>query len=517
MSYYNNTFNANETGSCNVGQEAHNEAGFGMNAKDLKEFSILAPASIIYAIIFVFCLYKNFLGITNVVWTAATVGYIIYVSKEFKCSWKFINVFISVIIMLLGVSNFVTGNYTIIFFNYIAIICLIVANMMYLFTDEKKINVTQHLLFLFQLPFGSLVEIGAPFRQMKEFLKNRKIKRSDKMTTVIVGVIVAVPIFIIMLNILLSADIVFRETFVEMANWFSNFDTVFINLIGIGFMLVVGYIFPYILTKHANGEWILQKEGKCWENEPIIPIVVTGMVSVLYVFFSAIQIIYLFLGKGTLPDGYSYAEYAREGFFQLMFVSVFNAIMVLVCIEFFKKNRILKGILTIVSVCTFVMIVSSAYRMSMYISEYGLTFTRVFVLWALVVITLIVAGLLIYLYKEKFNLFQYSLVVVSVCFIVLSLSHIDYYIAKYDLSMYEEMNGLHEDDLYGYNNYVDYNYLMSLSTDAAPVIKSHEDEIQKYMEETEQSVDEVNWTYNEKITLRNFNVSRYIARLSTEK
>ena len=137
-------------------------------------------------------------------------------------------------------------------------------------------------------------------------------------------------------------------------------------------------------------------------------------------------------------------------------------------------------ILTIVSGCTFVMIASSAYRMGMYIGEYGLTFTRVFVLWALIVITLIMLGLLYQIYKKEFNLFRYATVAVSVCFLVLSFSHIDYFIAKYNLNMYEQ-KGFTVDWAGGEYSYADYDYVLNLSSDAAPAYAEYREEILLYM------------------------------------
>lgn len=490
--------------------------------KDAKEFRILGPVSLIYALILTFCLYKNYSGITNVIWAAATVVYMVYVAKKMEKKWCLINIFISSIIVLLGISNFTTGNATIIFFNYVAIICLIAINMMYLFFDLKKVNVTNHLLVLTQVVLGILLEIGAPFRQMKAFLKKCKIRKTDKVVYVLIGIVIAVPLLLVMLGILSSADSVFGNMVNDLWEMLS-LNTLMHNFVGILAMFVAAYFIPYAFTKYINNGKISAKEGNCAEKEPIVAIIVTGAVSMLYVLFSAVQIIYLFMGKGTLPSDYTYAEYAREGFFQLLFVSVFNAMMILGCIEFFRNSKVLKVILTIVSGCTFIMIASSAYRMAMYIGEYGLTFTRVLVLWALIVIALIMIGLMFKLLNGTFNLFKYGTVVIAVCFTMLSLSHMDYFIAKYNLNMYEEMKGMHEDDLYGTNNYVDYDYLMGLSTDAAPEMAEHIEEICEYMEGLKYELDEPRWTYEEydeieeeynKITLRNFNVSRYIARLS---
>ncbi|WP_353960240.1 DUF4153 domain-containing protein, partial [Klebsiella pneumoniae] len=64
------------------------------------------------------------------------------------------------------------------------------------------------------------------------------------------------------------------------------------------------------------------------------------------------QVIYLFGGLGTLPENYTYASYAREGFFQLVFVCILNLSMVLICKKYFRDNRILKVILTFICSCT---------------------------------------------------------------------------------------------------------------------------------------------------------------------
>ena len=54
----------------------------------------------------------------------------------------------------------------------------------------------------------------------------------------------------------------------------------------------------------------------------MIAITIAAMLTLLYLVFSVIQIVYLFMGNMTLPSGYTYAKYAREGFFQLLAVSV---------------------------------------------------------------------------------------------------------------------------------------------------------------------------------------------------
>ena len=68
----NNTYNVNKT--CNE-QGDYN-------------FQKIIGATLIYAIFFTFCIYKNFAGITAPFLAAATVGYAIFCLKEYKINIK---------------------------------------------------------------------------------------------------------------------------------------------------------------------------------------------------------------------------------------------------------------------------------------------------------------------------------------------------------------------------------------------------------------------------------------------
>ena len=70
-----------------------------------------------------------------------------------------------------------------------------------------------------------------------------------------------------------------------------------------------------------------------------------------------------FMGKGSLPWGMTYSDYARQGFFQLLFVALLNLVMVLMCLKYCQENVLLNGVLLVISMCTYVMIASAIYRM----------------------------------------------------------------------------------------------------------------------------------------------------------
>ena len=87
-----------------------------------------------------------------------------------------------------------------------------------------------------------------------------------------------------------------------------------------------------------------------------------------------------------------------------------------------------------------------------------MTFLRMLVLWTIALIGLLLAGILVQIFNDRFPLFRYGLLVVSLWYLAFSFSHPDYWIARYNLS--DKVN----------QSEVDYEYLTRLSSDAAPVI-----------------------------------------------
>lgn len=154
--------------------------------------------------------------------------------------------------------------------------------------------------------------------------------------------------------------------------------------------------------------------------------------------------------------------------------------------------------LTAMSFCTFVMIASCALRMVIYIRFYYLTFLRILVLWSLAVLALLFIGIVISIFREKFPLFRYSVVVVSVLYLALSFAHPDYLIARVNVGnaahnqahwySKDEAESFSREDLFGGEfflapeTYHDYRYLIDLSADAAPVLIPYLEELGYHME-----------------------------------
>ncbi|MEO3871171.1 DUF4153 domain-containing protein [Nonomuraea sp. B12E4] len=105
-------------------------------------------------------------------------------------------------------------------------------------------------------------------------------------------------------------------------------------------------------------------------------------VNLLFASFVAVQITALFGGNTWVlkTAGLTYAEYARQGFFQLVVVSVFVLGIVAVAGGLLKVERrerwLLAGLLGVLCGLTMVVLASALHRMNLYTDAYGLSRLR---------------------------------------------------------------------------------------------------------------------------------------------
>lgn len=426
-----------------------------------ENFHIYGVASILYGILYAFCMFKNDAGITYPLFVASTIGYIVFVLRKLEMKLKKESRFYIVSMLLLGISTCCTDDWRIIFFNKTGVFLLTICMILGLVYDTTKWNLEKYLSAIVNVCIMSFGEFCKPFSDAVWYCKNKLGKKNSKYLYLLIGVGITIPVFIVVFMLLTSADAVFRDMASNLLENISFWDLYVIAVMFL-FMAIASYCTVVYMGKKEMIETVT--DTKKWE--PLIAIPLVSILTVLYLVFSGIQIVYLFMGNMQLPEGYTYAEYAREGFFQLLAVSLINLVIVLVGLYYFKSSKVLKVVLTIMSLCTFIMIASSAMRMVIYIQYYYLTFLRILVLWSLAVLTLIFAGVIASIVKESFPLFRYSIVVFTSFYIVLSFSHPDYWIAKVNLESTKETRS----EFFKGDAYEDYELLGGLSADAAPVM-----------------------------------------------
>lgn len=247
---------------------------------------------------------------------------------------------------------------------------------------------------------------------------------------------------------LLSYDSDFTKLFKNIFD-FSAFD-VFSQFVSIGFAIPIAmYVFGLYTSSIRHKCQNVANVKKCrafWGKIKIAPIVtilaaVVPILLIYVVFFISQSKYYLSGFTGVLPENFTYAEYAREGFFQLCTVSCINLAIITLIAMFMKRNNgkpsvALKIVSVIFSVFTLALISTAVSKMVIYINCYGLTQKRVYSTWLMVVIALVFIFIAIKQFVPKIKVVALSLSVLVVLFGALSLSNVDRIIAKYNVDRY---------------------------------------------------------------------------------
>lgn len=205
-------------------------------------------------------------------------------------------------------------------------------------------------------------------------IKDFELENKKKIIKVIIGILISVPILIFILIFLKNADPIFdnitKDLILNLDLKFFKKPIIF-TVVFIYFLCIFKFFQKYT---HLNKE---MQSKNIKEDEIIFTILF--LVNILYLAFILVQVKYLVFNY-KLPDGITYSSYARDGFFQLVFLSVFNLL-----ISFISQNSInikktyMKLIVIATNISTLFLIYSAFFRMKLYQDAYGLTRLRVLV------------------------------------------------------------------------------------------------------------------------------------------
>ena len=218
------------------------------------------------------------------------------------------------------------------------------------------------------------------------------------------GILLAIPAVGIVLALLLSADAVMNAYARE---WFRlpDLTEVFWRVV---LAFVCAMLFYSFLYGSAWGKPLLQmdlRERKQWEDTA--PAVILGALLAVYALFTAIQFAYLFGGQG-LPAGLTYAQYAREGFSQLIWVAAINFGLFSLFLSRAQKRQALRILMLALLAATAVILVSAFTRLLLYIDAYGLTFKRIQAFWFLCYLSAILLLFVARMFREKLPMLRIS-------------------------------------------------------------------------------------------------------------
>ena len=392
-------------------------------------FDRLFLLSGIYALFYTVCLYKNKMGITFPVFVLGTAGLFQYYLRLTGRTLKKGSALYLGGILLLGLNVCLTTNEIVILFDKGFIFLLFFMLFLHNLYDDSAWDVSKYALSLCGCVLSTVKFLPRPGKDLGEYLRTRSKTTSevvspvqgipsDKTTSevaaqavansagnaksaalyVLIGLGISLPLLAVILPLLLSSDAIFLDFFESIFDFGIEIDpgAVLFMVLAV-FVVCYGLLCRFGQPMKFAAAPVTDKR----RYSPVIAITINVVLLCVYLVYCGIQVIYLFMRRGTLPEGYTYSSYAHEGFFQLVFVCLINIVLVLICRKYSADNLVLKSLLCLISACTYVLIASAAYRMYLYIDVYKLTFLRLYVLWALAVMAVVMAGIIVYLFLPR--------------------------------------------------------------------------------------------------------------------
>ncbi|MGI6777707.1 MAG: DUF4153 domain-containing protein [Acetivibrionales bacterium] len=422
---------------------------------------------------------------------------------------------LSVPVLLLSLTYFIFSNRIFMPLNFMAIPVLVVTQTTLISGNGKykwynPSFIGDILYGFFYRPFAYFAK---PFVLLAAMVHSKtNLKKYNAVIKILMGLLISIPLMLVIILLLASADQVFEHFIGELPDLFRNINVsnsiACILIASIVTLSAFSYIWSLINTSNSKTECVpagVKTERKKWDA--LITITILAMINTVYVFFTIIQFSYLFGGFSyALPDGFTYAEYARKGFFELVVVTLINFSVLLGLLNFTKTgskaiNRAKRIMYSLLVLCTLVMLFSAHFRMSLYEKAYGYTYLRVLThafmafLFVLFIITLY------RIWREEVSLLKPYIITSIAAFVLINYINIDVIIAANNINRY-------------YNTgKIDTNYLRCLSYDAVPqLVRLLNDEDESVSESIE------NYLYNIKEELdrpqpwQSFNISKHRAK-----
>lgn len=237
------------------------------------------------------------------------------------------------------------------------------------------------------------------FRNLKFLKIKTNREKTNKILNAVFGIIVGIVFSIVILLLLMSADDYFNK-FVSKAFISINFDFSKIMEFVIFFIIIFS-----IGVNLIRNRYIVMKENKTRKIDHTIIISMLSVINLVFVLFLISEISKLCGNFLQIPNGYIYSSYAREGFFQLLFVTIINFSIILYLIyktNVIKENKIIRNLVLVLIAFSVLLIFNSYYRMFLYIDKFGFTNLRLQVILFLFM-ELILFGVIIKKIINKIN------------------------------------------------------------------------------------------------------------------
>jgi len=260
------------------------------------------------------------------------------------------------------------------------------------------------------------------FKNFKYLKPTEEKKDHKKAENIFNGLLIGIPIAILITALLVSADKYFGELILKVFDPFLNFEISKVNdILKIIITFLISFSIFINIIKHKS----LKVENKdLKEINNTTSTIVLSIINFVFLIFVISEISKLTNNFLHLPIEYTYAKYAREGFFQLLLITAINFLTIgyhTHITKGFEKSKTIKWLLITLIGFSIILILNSYYRMFLYIGAFGFTTLRMqvilFLLMELILFSIFIKKVL---EKQKRN-YTGLFIIIAIAFYVLNI------------------------------------------------------------------------------------------------
>lgn len=386
--------------------------------------------------------FRNQIGVSYFVFIVIFYTLFFWRFRSFSFSHQRLGYLVLIAIWLLAACYYLFDTTVFYGLNILVIPALVIFHLA-LITSPKKIE-WSNLFFLYYIGNHLVGGIRYSFQIInhisKLFIRSNNEKHLHVWKKVLIGILISVPFLFIILNLLIEADTQFERLISTLPHLISFRAEYFIRLVIILIYTFGFFGFMQVLLQNKNP--IVPKEGsiKTIGIDGIITLTMLLLFNIVYILFIAVQFKYFF--SGTLEDGLTYAEYARRGFFELLFVTLINLSISIAVITLTKTvyGLLKKAIclaMTVLVLSSGVLLVSAIMRISMYEDAYGFTFSRVLAHSFMIFLMVILAYTLVKIWLEKLSLFHFYFIASLIYYVGINTANLDKIVVDKNMARFE--------------------------------------------------------------------------------
>lgn len=424
--------------------------------------------SVIFGLLFDLFFYHETPGISVFLYSLFILGSVIYLSNLFRARLPLSVYLLMPIIILFGAFVFIRASGTLIFFDIVLIFYLLLLTLRLKQQPDGELTsytIGQYFSSIPALPFRFFKEAGTETRTLSVHREDKPQRLSYG--PVLRGMLISLPILIVFILLLSSADMVFHKYITSVFGLHIHLDGNFVAQLILALIVATAFIGAFTIFFIRPKDETRQKDKlNRFELGNIEASIVFGSVEVLFLLFLLVQAAYFFGGAHhVLTTDFTYADYARRGFFELITVAAISLLL----IWWLKQSTRLHTarqttnfkIFTVILIVEVMIIMLSAHmRLNLYESTYGLTESRLlahmFIYW-LAVAFILFAVYIIRAEGEHQFAFRLFLSVLAF-FAILNIINPDALIARHNIARMQTTGK------------IDTSALAYLSEDATPAL-----------------------------------------------